>query len=444
MNKQHGVSSKQAVVVSEEISEWPGVARYPSEFCTPERVDEAVDGLPVYNDGIKCELDRGGCRYVCRSIAVIKEHWRKVHGFSAGQKRGGSGMLKKDNIEHQMSKHCRRVRCQRFFVQKDHSHYFEVRCIEETGRPSVSRDDEEQTWSQAWERASQHYDKVRADDVIRSGEVDEVNPWLRRTGWVPYLEGYSSRDVLRCIQEPIVDEDTTDGEEGSDDSDDSNNDEKVAAAIWRAMEQVARISQDTVSRSGVMLRFESIRTEVHQNVHRPLEPYQDRDDIARQGRYWQQVVTFFVRTRQAHEWQGPRYRFNRRQDRAFQHMMEKAERSVAELDDTSDIETESSSSSSSDSSDDRETMTDLQSACLSFCIELLNQKIHNHEYDMALICGLAALGVSPSGQGFRGADTYPSILSAVIKVAHFMVVQQAEQMARQTVDDYFSPCSSPC
>ena len=444
MNKQHGVSSKQAVVVSEEISEWPGVARYPSEFCTPERVDEAVDGLPVYNDGIKCELDRGGCRYVCRSIAVIKEHWRKVHGFSAGQKRGGSGMLKKDNIEHQMSKHCRRVRCQRFFVQKDHSHYFEVRCIEETGRPSVSRDDEEQTWSQAWERASQHYDKVRADDVIRSGEVDEVNPWLRRTGWVPYLEGYSSRDVLRCIQEPIVDEDTTDGEEGSDDSDDSNNDEKVAAAIWRAMEQVARISQDTVSRSGVMLRFESIRTEVHQNVHRPLEPYQDRDDIARQGRYWQQVVTFFVRTRQAHEWQGPRYRFNRRQDRAFQHMMEKAERSVAELDDTSDIETESSSSSSSDSSDDRETMTDLQSACLSFCIELLNQKIHNHEYDMALICGLAALGVSPSGQGFRGADTYPSILSAVIKVAHFMVVQQAEQMARPTVDDEFSPCSSPC
>ena len=76
-------------------------------------------------------------------------------------------------------------------------------------------------------------------------------------------------------------------------------------------------------------------------------------------------------------------------------MMEKAEQSVVGPDDISDIETESSSSSSSD--DDRETMTELQSACLSFCIELLNQKIHNHEYDMALICGLAALGISPSG-----------------------------------------------
>ena len=84
INKQHGVSSKRAVVVSEEISEWPGVARYPSQFCTPAHVDEAVDELPVYNDGIKCELYRGDCRYVCRSILVIKEYWRKVHGFSAG------------------------------------------------------------------------------------------------------------------------------------------------------------------------------------------------------------------------------------------------------------------------------------------------------------------------------------------------------------------------
>jgi len=45
---------------------------------------------------------------------------------------------------------------------------------------------------------------------------------------------------------------------------------------------------------------------------------------------------------------------------------------------------------------------------------------------MAMICALAALGVSPKGKGFRGPDTYPSILSAVIKVAHFIVVQQAD------------------
>ena len=41
---------------------------------------------------------------------------------------------------------------------------------------------------------------------------------------------------------------------------------------------------------------------------------------------------------------------------------------------------------------------------------------------MALVCTLAALGVSLSGRGFRGADTYLSIILAIIKVAHFMVI----------------------
>jgi hypothetical protein len=345
-------------------------------------------------------------------------------------------------MERRVLENCRRVWCQRFFVQGEHSQYFEIQSDVEAEGVSVAGDAEEQAWSQAWERASQHYDKIRADDVIRAGEVDEVNPWLRRTGWMPYLEGFSSRDVLRCIREPGVDEDAAEGDSGSgsgsDDGEDGQGDERVVAAIWQAMEQVSRISQDTVSRSGVMLRFESIRTEAHQNVYRPLEPYQNRNDIARQGRYWQQIVTFFVRTKQARGWRGPGYKFNRRQDWAFRRLMTKAEQSVVETDDISDVDTESTSSG------DGQAMTELQSACLSFCIELLNQKIHNHEYDMALICALAALGISPSGTGFRGADTYPSILSAVIKVAHFMVVQRAEQLARPTADDEFSLCDSPC
>ncbi|KAI7202364.1 hypothetical protein KC316_g1834, partial [Hortaea werneckii] len=75
--------------------------------------------------------------------------------------------------------------------------------------------------------------------------------------------------------------------------------ERVAAAIWHAVADVARLSQETVSRSGVMLRFESIRTEAHQNMHRPLDPYQNRDDIARQGRYYQQIMMTVQRPQQS-------------------------------------------------------------------------------------------------------------------------------------------------
>ena len=255
------------------------------------------------------------------------------------------------------------------------------------------------------------------------------------------MEDCDRKDILRCVQEPTVDEEIAEGEN------EANDNERAAAAIWEAIGELASASQDTVSRSGVMLRFEAIRTEAHQNIYRPLEPYQNRDDVRRQGRYWQQIVTFFVRTRRDNSWKSPSYKFNRRQDRAFERMMAVARSAVNRADESSDTESDSTDTDSrAEGEEEKPATTEMQEACLLFCIELLNQTIHNREYDMALVCGLAALGVNPSGRGFRGADTYPSILSAVIKVAHFMIVQQAERLAQLTTGEHeeFSVGRSLC
>jgi len=97
---------------------------------------------------------------------------------------------------------------------------------------------------------------------------------------------------------------------------------------------------------------------------------------------------------------------------------------VNRVDESSNTESDSTDTDSrAEGEEGKLATTEIQEACLLFCIELLNQTIHNREYDMALVYGLAALGVNPSGRGFRGADTYPSMLSAVIKVAYFMIVQ---------------------
>ncbi|KAI7103405.1 hypothetical protein KC316_g20707, partial [Hortaea werneckii] len=170
-----------------------------------------------------------------------------------------------------------------------------------------------------------------------------------------------------------------------------------------------------------MLRFESIRTEAHRNVHRPLEPYQNRDDIARQARYWQQIVIFLRRSVTRGDESDP------------------SDDSDESADDNSDADRASNRSAPPPS---RQTLSELQSACLSFCIELLNQTIDKDEYDMAMICALAALGVRPMGKGFRDPNEYPSILSAVIKVAHFIVVQQADRLG-QWDDQEYSSCRSP-
>jgi uncharacterized C2H2 Zn-finger protein len=149
VNKQHGMSRKRATQISEEVQEWPGVVQFPSEFKVPKDVKAAVDELAVFEDGVKCQLEGGQCLYVCRSVDNMKTHWRKAHRFSAGQGRGRAGRLKKEDMERRVLENCRRVWCQRFFVQGEHSQYFEIQSDVEAEGVSVAGDAEEQAWSQA-------------------------------------------------------------------------------------------------------------------------------------------------------------------------------------------------------------------------------------------------------------------------------------------------------
>lgn len=190
------------------------------------------------------------------------------------------------------------------------------------------------------------------------------------------MEGCDRKDILRSIREPVTDE------EKSDSNWEAMRDERGAAAVWQAMGEVASISQTTVARSRVMLRFEAIRTEANKVSYHLLEPYQDRRQIGRQSRAWQQIVVFFVRTQRHHQWRSPQYRFNARQKRAFDNIIHHAEQAVdrSMKEDVSDESSESSEETEDESADRcnslkgpaTQSMTGLQRAYLSFCIELLN------------------------------------------------------------------------
>jgi hypothetical protein len=65
-------------------------------------------------------------------------------------------------------------------------------------------------------------------------------------------------------------------------------------------------------------------------------------------------------------------------------------------------------------------MPAIEQACLEFCVELLNQRHRTHEYESALVCAMAVQGWGEAR--WRDPDSYPPILSRVIKVARFMVV----------------------
>jgi hypothetical protein len=73
-NRQYRMLRKQAIGVSDEIEQWYGIAQFSGEFKIPRYIEEAIEGLPIYTDSIKYELNEGQYAYVCRNIDIIKEH----------------------------------------------------------------------------------------------------------------------------------------------------------------------------------------------------------------------------------------------------------------------------------------------------------------------------------------------------------------------------------
>jgi RecQ family ATP-dependent DNA helicase len=300
--------------------------------------------------------------------------------------------------------------------------------------------------AKAWENIEK-----RAQNTIQDGERDEVNPWLERTQWLPYLVGMERPELMACIEEPVAELDPR-GRHG-----DEQRAEPVEAAMWEAMDGLARFSQaSVVRRIGVFVRLEAIRTEKHQTRYQPLQPYMDEQSIVKHVRPWQQMVMFFARTQREHAWKSPKYRFTRRQREAWEALVEEAEKVAEggadeEEDEGEEMDVDDGEEGMADDVDEgidemeaaQDTapnaiveptkLSSIQRACLEFCVALMSQKITRREYDSALVCALAVLGVKEDG--WKGAEQYPPVLSAVIKVARFMVVQQALELSGPLDED---------
>ncbi|KAG9382290.1 Dimer-Tnp-hAT domain containing protein [Pyrenophora tritici-repentis] len=139
------------------------------------------------------------------------------------------------------------------------SQYFQVQPPDEDG-PDVVPVDGAAAWAQVGEQMAKAWQDIerRAQTTIQEGERDEVNPWLERTQWLPYLVGMERPDLQEQQAEP------------------------VEAAIWAAMDGLARFSQASIiDRIGVFIRLEAIRTEMHQTRFQPLQPYMDKDAIVK-------------------------------------------------------------------------------------------------------------------------------------------------------------------
>ncbi|KAL4860279.1 hypothetical protein BDV12DRAFT_205359, partial [Aspergillus spectabilis] len=196
------------------------------------------------------------------------------------------------------------------------------------------------------------------------------------------------------------------------------------------MESLARRSQQTVKQCGNGIRMAAVRTMPDQLPHQPLRAYMDEKSIQDHVRPWQQILLFFIRTQTDWPWKKkkPGYIMTPRQEKTWQRLWQMA--MTTNIDTTATPEPDPRSSPDPMEVDGPDParmqlfiMSELETACLEFCIELLNQKIKVHEYESPLVCAMAVL--ARGEKAWLGPESYPPIISRVLKVARFMIVQKA-------------------
>ncbi|CAI7640780.1 unnamed protein product, partial [Penicillium viridicatum] len=404
--------------IASEVQQWDRAGECDS-YTPPASLAIPIAGIAEYPDGLMCTVqhtDRDAakntspadmCRYIARTPQTMKKHWHDNHPT-----------LLHNGVP--TTEHTKEVVCQKVFKSGKGSHYMMIEAQPGTV-PSTTLD----PLHAQFDRLAALGDPASDPRDIQTAQADEANPWLRRTGWAEYLEGSDPDDLHQCVRRP---------EHG-----DQLESERIAAVIWDAMEVVTHRSQKVTALTGHTIRIAAIRVQRDQLPHKPLQAYMDADNIQRHCLPWQQILMFFARTQIPHRWKSPSYRLTPRQRKSWEHLWTQAGQTLGgsvpgrgenpkELPDD-DVASECSNDSDDSiegthyATDIGRPMTALDRACLDFCIELLNQQIHVKDYECALLCALAVQGNGPGG--WRTADSFPPILSKVIKIARFMVVHTA-------------------
>jgi hypothetical protein len=57
LQRVHKVKQKRAENIAERVRSWPGLIEYAREIQVPSQVVKPISQLPVYPDGLLCQLD---------------------------------------------------------------------------------------------------------------------------------------------------------------------------------------------------------------------------------------------------------------------------------------------------------------------------------------------------------------------------------------------------
>ncbi len=435
----HRVPITHRNTIQQEICRRSDVIQTPKDWKIVHHVSEPIDGLTQYPTAMRCTASTE-CIYIATRMDSMRQHWSRNHPGLRGRK--GRKGRKVENTYQRERTWYEPIIAQRFFTHGTGSNFFRVGDIEPADPIPI---DAIAATKQQVRRAQQEMREETARIIQDRQEGTEFIPWLETIGWPKYLEGFDRQALMRLVEEPKEEE------------------EPLACIVWQAMDRMLYHSQRTVKdHAGYFMRMEVVRTESKQTKYRPLQPYMDSNAATDYARPWKQIVVLFVRSHRQEE-EGPRYRFNGLERVQFRKMIQIARRIHRRRvqrygrdrpgSSGSDISRNSGSGGNSDHSSNNSNhysnrgnsdgnsnddpipirLSGLALHCLRFCMALLGRRTRGREYELPMIGAMAVLGIKPGG--WRGPSEYPPIMSKVIKMSRFMVIQQAYQQVDEDHED---------
>ncbi|KAJ5541863.1 hypothetical protein N7461_007866 [Penicillium sp. DV-2018c] len=427
----HGPRHRKPLALCREmqatVQQWDGVQEC-ADWELPRKMVNPIPHIPVRTNGILCRLDPQ-CSYVVANKKVMKIHWREVHAHCWPKRRGRRRHDTTDANGHEFEDLSAKVAYQHVFISGSGSRYVWIESIDVEAEGPGPVHQASQIRAALDEMEELYHQHIHQPIRIEGDQQDEASPWLHQTRWTVYLWDLDPLDLVQCVQQPVPE--------------DRSEEALTTAAIWASMAAVVRMSQKLCAdvRIGRNILMDAARVERHKAPAHPLRPTMDENAIAQHCASWQQVLMFFARTQVTHHWRSPRYCFTPQQQAAWEKLWHEA-RGVALSDEfASPVRTPSSvprlkseDTSSEDEHAGRDSeweLSPIDTACLNFCMELLNQRSRAADYESALVCAVAVQGRGEAS--WRDANSYAPILSRIIKVARFILVHKAMRLAPEGV-----------
>jgi hypothetical protein len=111
VQRAHPAKRRQAKAIAEEVGGWAGLIQYAGELEVPSQVIEPIRQLPVYEDGLMCQLAPDRCRQIFRSEGVMKKHWRVAYEWSPAGKGGRPEREQEKKIRERVNRYSKKVHC---------------------------------------------------------------------------------------------------------------------------------------------------------------------------------------------------------------------------------------------------------------------------------------------------------------------------------------------